>query len=47
MNSLKKNINLHIILFAILGFALRIVVSNYGYNHDFIMWQKNLELFKN
>ena len=47
INSLKKNINLHIILFAILGFALRIVVSNYGYNHDFIMWQKNLELFKN
>jgi hypothetical protein len=47
MNSLKKNINLHILLFAIFGFTLRIVVSNYGYNHDFIMWQKNLELFKN
>ena len=47
MNSLKKNINLHILLFAIFGLALRIVVSNYGYNHDFIMWQKNLELFKN
>jgi len=47
MNSLKKNINLHILLFAILGLTLRIVVSNYGYNHDFIMWQKNLELFKN
>jgi hypothetical protein len=47
MNLLKKNINFYIIIFVIIGFGLRIVVSNYGYNHDFLMHQKNMELLKN
>jgi hypothetical protein len=43
----KKNIVFSILLFSIIGFALRIAASHYGHNHDFEMWQKNLDLFKN
>ena len=46
MNCLKKNTIISIILFAIIGLGLRISVSNYGYNHDFIHHQKNMEFLK-
>ena len=44
---IKKNNKLIIFtFFVILGFALRIWVSQFGSNFDFAMWQFNLELFK-
>ena len=45
----KKNSNfcLYFILFSILGIALRIGVSKFGYNFDYIAWEENLDLFKN
>jgi len=46
MNFLKKNTSISIILFTVTGLALRILVSNYGYNHDFIYHQKNMEFIK-
>jgi len=45
---IKKNNPLIIFIFiAILGFALRIWISQFGSNFDFAMWEANLELFKN
>jgi len=46
MMFLKKNTNFYIILFIFIGFALRILVSNFGYNSDLIYHQKNMELLK-
>ena len=45
----KKNSNftLYFVLFSILGIALRIAVSKFGYNFDYIAWEENLNLFKN
>ncbi len=42
----KKNLTLYFIIFSILGFFLRIWISQFGYNFDFLMWEGNLKLFQ-
>ena len=49
LNDIKnKNQNL-LIIFSILivGLFLRLWISQFGYNHDFVMWKINLDLFTN
>ena len=49
LNKIKyKNHNLFIIFsILIIGLFLRLWISQFGYNHDFVMWKINLDLFTN
>ena len=42
----KNNILLIFVISTFLGFALRIWISQFGSNFDFLMWEGNLDLFK-
>ena len=42
----KNNPLLILILFGIVGLALRIWISQFGSNQDFASWQGHLEIFK-
>ena len=46
MSLKNNNIKLYFILFTLLGFILRIWISQFGSNFDFAVWQGSLEFFR-